>query len=57
MTCKKYVGTLLVAEVEKNSTRGFVGLATKGGTKFNQEDVDTIRTDASKEVQELIASA
>jgi hypothetical protein len=57
MTCKKYVDTLLVAEVETNSTRGFVGLATKGGTEFNQEGVNIVRTDASKEVQELIASA
>lgn len=58
--CKKFVGTLLVAEVEERSTRGFIGLATKGGSKFNQEGVDTLRTDrtdASREAQELIESA
>lgn len=58
--CKKFVGTLLVAEVEQRSTRGFIGLATKGGSKFNQEGVDTLRTDrtdASREAQELIEAA
>ena len=51
----RFTGTLVCAEVERTSKRGFIGLATKGGTKYNQEGVDTMRTDRHDSSAEAVA--